>query len=104
MRECGLGLQSARVLGLIIAGDFFSHLNLSKNNFGNQGLSVFLKGLKANCSLVHLDIASNDITFEGAQNLFKSIENHPTLSSLVLANHDRLHRNRIGPKACLELR
>ena len=25
------------------------------------------------------------------------------MSSLTLANHDRLHRNRIGPKACQEI-
>ena len=57
-----------------------------------------------NHSLVHLDIGSNDITYEGANLLFNSLEKHPTLSSLTLANHDRLHRNRIGSKACYELK
>jgi Ran GTPase-activating protein (RanGAP) involved in mRNA processing and transport len=57
-----------------------------------------------NHSLVHLDIGSNDITFEGANLLFNALEKHPTLSSLTLANHDRLHRNRIGPKACYEIK
>jgi Ran GTPase-activating protein (RanGAP) involved in mRNA processing and transport len=45
-------------------------------------------------------VGSNDITFEGAAKLFKSLETHMTLSSLTLANHDRLHRNRMGFKAC----
>jgi hypothetical protein len=53
--------------------------------------------------LIHLDIGSNDITCDGAINLFKCIENHPTLTSLVVANHDRLHRNRMGEKACQAL-
>jgi hypothetical protein len=53
-----------------------------------------------NHSLVHLDLGSNDINFEGANLIFNALERHPTLSSLTLENHDRLHRNRIGPKAC----
>ena len=96
MRECGLGEASAKVLGHIITGDYFSHLDLGKNNLGNKGLCALLNGLRANCSLVHLDIGSNDITHEGAATLFQTLERHKTLSSLVLANHDRLHRNRMG--------
>lgn len=38
MRECGLGLASAQVISHIIAGDYFSHLDLGKNNLGNQGI------------------------------------------------------------------
>jgi len=53
--------------------------------------------------LIHLDLGSNDITFEGAAKLFKALETHITLSSLTLANHDRLHRNRMGFKACQSL-
>lgn len=66
MRECGLGVQSAKVLGMIITGDYFSHLDLAKNNLSNEGLAALIKGLKQNYSLIHLDIGSNDITYEGA--------------------------------------
>ena len=52
---------------------------------------------------MHLDIGSNDITDEGAIRLFKVLENHPSIMSLVVANHDRLHRNRMGEKACVAL-
>ena len=79
-------------------------MDLGKNNLGNSGLNALLRGLKSNCSLIHLDIGSNDITYEGAVKLFKCLETHGTLSSLVLANHDRLHRNRMGFKACEALR
>lgn len=75
-------------------------MDLGKNNLGNSGLTSLLKGIKQNCSLIHLDLGSNDITFEGAIKLFNTLENHLTLSSLTLANHDRLHRNRMGFKAC----
>lgn len=69
-----------------------------------MGLLALLKGLKTNFSLIHLDVGSNDVTFEGAIQLFKTLESHPTLTSLTLANHDRLHRNRMGFKACEGLR
>lgn len=84
----------------MITGDYFSHLDLGKNNLGNQGLTNLLRGLKSNCSLIHLDLGSNDITYEGAIALFQALHKHLTLTSLTLANHDRLHRNRMGYKAC----
>jgi len=73
MRECGLGLASSKIIGTIITGDYFSHLDLAKNNIGNEGLTELLRGLKNNKSIVHLDIGSNDINFEGASKLFKSL-------------------------------
>ena len=51
-----------------------------------------------------LDLGSNDITMEGASLLFRSLKAHPSLSVLTIANHDRLHRNRIGISACQDLR
>ena len=76
MRECGLGLNSARVLSQIIFGDYFSHLDLAKNNIGNEGLKQLVKGLKRNFSIIHLDLGSNDITLEGAVLLFNSLHSH----------------------------
>lgn len=46
MRESGLGHASAGVLSQIITGDYFSHLDLGKNNLGNKGLEALLKGIK----------------------------------------------------------
>ena len=84
-------------------GDYFSHLDLGKNNLGNNGIQTLIKGLRTNYSLIYLDLGSNDLNFEGANILFESLFKHPTITSLTLANHDRLHRNRIGPKACHSL-
>jgi len=105
LREQGLGSASAVALGKMIAGnENFSHLDIGKNNFGNHGLSILMqRGLRANCTLVHLDIGSNDVTDEGCIKLFKLIETHPTLTSLVVANHDRLHRNRMNDRSCQAL-
>ena len=40
---------------------------------------------------------------EGSSLLFFVLKTHPTLSALTIANHDRLHRNRIGLLACNDL-
>jgi Ran GTPase-activating protein (RanGAP) involved in mRNA processing and transport len=40
---------------------------------------------------------------EGAGQLFKVLKTHPTLTALTIANHDRMHRNRIGQFACDDL-
>ena len=82
----------------------FAHVDIGKNNLGNLGLANFLKGLMRSDSIVSLDIGSNDIMIEGASLLFRSLKSHPSLSVLNIANHDRLHRNRIGINACSELR
>jgi len=66
MRECGLGINSAKVISQIVAGNYFSHLDLGKNNLGNDGVEALCRGLKNNWSLIYLDIGSNDLTFEGA--------------------------------------
>lgn len=64
---------------------------------------LLMRGVRFNQSLVHMDIGSNDVTCEGAIYLFKMIESHPSLTSLVVANHDRLHRNRMSVQACYAL-
>lgn len=49
-------------------------------------------------------MGSNDITNEGHVELFRYLQYHPSLSVLTTANHDRLHRNRMGNSACEELK
>ena len=50
-----------------------------------------------------LDLGSNDIMNQGSALLFNVVKHHPTLSAVTIANHDRLHRNRIGVQACNDL-
>ena len=82
----------------------FAHLDLGKNNLGNAGLVNLLKNIHRCDSLVSLDLGSNDIMLDGASHLFRTMKKHPSLSVLTIANHDRLHRNRIGINACGDLR
>lgn len=99
-REIGLGYHSAKVLGSILRLNKCSHLDLRKNVLGNKGLKELSKALNTNSSLVHIDIGSNDITYEGANSFFLSLRKHSTITSLNIANSDGLHRNRIGTKGC----
>ena len=102
-REIGFGPHSAKILGNILRFNKFSHLDLRKNMLGNKGLKELSKSINSNCSLIHIDIGSNDITFEGANSFFISLKKHKTLSSINIANNDGLHRNRIGAKGCIGL-
>ena len=91
------------MLGTILRLNNFSHLDLRKNVLGNKGLKELAKSINTNSSLIHVDIGSNDITFEGANSFFISLRKHKTLSSINVANSDGLHRNRIGAKGCIGL-
>ena len=109
MNEQGLGANSAAVIGQILAAKNkhphdFCHLDLGKNNLGNEGLAELLKGIHRCKTLVSMDLGSNDIMLEGAGLLFRTLRTHGSLSVLTIANHDRLHRNRIGLQACEDLR
>jgi hypothetical protein len=97
-KEIGLGVNSARVLGVILRLNKCSHLDLRKNLLGNKGIIELAKSINTNSSLVHIDIGSNDITFEGANSFFLSLRKHKSLTSINIANSDGLHRNRIGSK------
>ena len=62
-----------------------------------------VKGLRTNLSLVSIDLGSNDVTGPGSAALFKQLGRNEHIVSLNLANTDKLHRNRMGAKACVEL-
>ena len=122
MNEAGLGPESAIVIGQILASKVpievedpydgersievhtFAHLDLGKNNLGNIGMMNLLKSVMRCDTLVSLDLGSNDIMLDGASHLFRTLKRHASLSVLTIANHDRLHRNRIGINACADLR
>ena len=122
MNEAGLGPESAIVIGQILASKVpievedpydgersievhtFVHLDLGKNNLGNIGMMNLLKSVMRCDTLVSLDLGSNDIMLDGASHLFRTLKRHASLSVLTIANHDRLHRNRIGINACADLR
>ena len=103
LRESSLGVHSVPVINAILRKQYFTHLDLRKNQIGNEGVVELVKGLRTNVSLVSLDVGSNDVTGPGSVALFKQLGRNNNIVSLNLANTDKLHRNRMGAKACAEL-
>jgi Ran GTPase-activating protein (RanGAP) involved in mRNA processing and transport len=93
----GFGYESAKVLSSILkSSPTFSVLDLRKNSLGGdkETMRSFIKGIRFNKSLVHLDLGSNELGPEAAFILFDLLHKHPTLTSISLANQDGIHRNR----------
>ena len=62
-------------------------LVLSKNNFTNKGLSVFLPGLEANTTLHALDLSHNFIDVMGMRALRDSLEDNQGLQGISLVGN-----------------
>lgn len=64
-REAGFGLKAAKWFKQILKQNGTSHLDVRKNLLGNSGLIELLSAVMTSYTLIHLDIGSNDVTFEG---------------------------------------
>jgi Ran GTPase-activating protein (RanGAP) involved in mRNA processing and transport len=96
LSDCGLGDASLQVVSKILKKNtLFARVDLSKNDFSNEGLKVLADTLRAhNSTVVHLDIGGNHIGPEGTMYLFQALQNHPSIVSLNLANND-CYKNKI---------
>ena len=70
---------------------------------GDDGARILARGIKANASLIHLDLGCNNIHFAGIKAISESLYNHPTMTSLNLSNVEGCNRNRIGAKGAYYL-
>lgn len=68
MREQGLGVNSAAVIGKMLNHPKFnfSILDLAKNNIGNFGLNKLARAIECNRTLISIDLGSNDIMNDGS--------------------------------------
>ena len=57
-----------------------------------------------NRSLVHIDISSNDIGSEGTSIFFTAMASHKSVTSINISSPEGLNRNRIGLKGSDALR
>lgn len=107
LKESGLGFATAEAVADILrASNYFAFIYLSKNLFKDEGVIKIAKSLLASLSVVHLDISSNEISPEGAKDLFDILNGHHSLASIDISSHEGLHRNRlctIGSKALSNL-
>jgi Ran GTPase-activating protein (RanGAP) involved in mRNA processing and transport len=53
--------------------EYFTHINLSKNEIRNKGAAFLAETLKVNDTIIHLDLSSNDIDDEGSKAIFDSL-------------------------------
>lgn len=99
MQESGLGFISSTIIGEILSGNpHFSFIKLGKNMFGDSGCVNLSRYLQKNLNIVHLDLSSNNLSPEGAEQVLKILSGHGSLISLDLSSHEGLHRNRLaGP-------
>ena len=87
------------------SNDAYSRLDLSKNQFKDEGVKVLSQTLIRNTSIFHLNISDNLITAEGAEMLFLSLNNHQYITSIKMANRDcQKSRVRIGNRGAFALR
>lgn len=94
--DCGLGDASLHVVAkLLKKNTTWASVDLSKNDFSNEGLKVLAETLRDyNSTVVHLSLGGNHIGTEGTMHLFQCLKNHPSLVSLNLANTD-CYKNKI---------
>jgi Ran GTPase-activating protein (RanGAP) involved in mRNA processing and transport len=96
LSECGLGDSCLQVISKILKKkSTFAQVDLSKNDFSNDGLRILAETMRDhNSTVVHLDLGGNHIGPEGTMHLLQCLLNHPSLVSLNLANND-CYKNKI---------
>ena len=103
LQDMGLGNFSLSVIADLISSNQYSQLDLSKNNFTDQGLMTLIDAVEKSSSLMSLILNANQITSEGAAYMFKKL-NNSTLTNLELANPDCLaSKIRVGNKGAIAL-
>ena len=76
--------------------ELISRLDLNKNCIRDEGCAVIAELLRNSRSLVHLGLASNEITFKGVEKICeRGLCQNETLVSLDLSSIDGLSRNKL---------
>ncbi|OMJ78086.1 hypothetical protein SteCoe_22196 [Stentor coeruleus] len=103
MKEAGLALQSAYVIGRVLKTSNFAYVDLSKNSLSCEGVFVLLKEISDSQTIVHLDLSNNEITPEGFDNIAKILSYHPSIISVDFSSYEGLHRNRLSNSGAMSL-
>lgn len=80
----GISYKSSKVISEFIKKCQLTDISLSCNRFCDIGISEISSSLANNNTLERVSFASNRISFEGAKDLFKALENHPSITFLNL--------------------
>ena len=90
----GLGPRSAEELCQIVMEPkyYISHIDLSSNPLGDEGIIVLMHGIKRSTSIIKLNLSSTDITAIGAKRIFRALRSNESLIDFVLSNEE-IHKN-----------
>ena len=85
-----MSIKSAEILcSLLMDSDFYvSHLNISKNPFGDDGIIILMHAIKRINSIIHLDFSSCNMTHIGATRVLKSLCKNESIQHLILSNSE----------------
>lgn len=79
-------------------------MDLSDNNIGLEALENLCEGIKENQALVSINLSGNIFNAECATVIFDCLKDNITVQEINIANREKMHRNRIGPKGCIALK
>eukprot|EP00347_Sterkiella_histriomuscorum_P006644 403351983 len=98
----GLGVSSAKIISSILIQrveykqENISQIILSNNQLRDDGIAILATAIKQLRCLVHLDVASNEITAKGAKDLCeRGLCENENIVSLNIGSVEGLCRNRI---------
>ncbi len=101
-----MGPNAAKELARMVADNrvcYVSSLSLKKNVLGDAGVAALAEGVAKSHSLVHLDLASNGVSREGAVELFEALGQNSSLTCLRVGSIKGINRNFLGPAAMTAL-
>jgi Ran GTPase-activating protein (RanGAP) involved in mRNA processing and transport len=73
-----------------------SHLILSRNRLGDEGLSLLSRSVGKSTDLVVIDVSNNNLTFRGIQALFHHLKQNYSLVEINLASRLGPFKNILG--------
>ncbi len=73
-----------------------SHLILSRNRLGDEGLSIISRSVAKLTDLVVIDISNNNLTYRGIEALFHNLKQNYSLAEINLASRHGPFKNIIG--------
>lgn len=91
-----LGINSAKVLAILIQENDISHLQVNRNQINDNGVEILSRVLQINKSLIHVDLAQNELSSNGALFLFDALQKNESVISLDMGSYDGLYRNKLG--------
>jgi hypothetical protein len=73
-----------------------SHLLLSRNRLGDEGLSIMSRSVAKSKNLIVIDISNNNLTFRGIEALFHNLKQNYSLAEINLASRHGPFKNILG--------